>query len=776
MPGSAKEEKKKRRFTAVILPVILLIAALLLTVLFLSFKGDFWQSVYQKSSFKYHEYLSNWGKLVTPEKKPSVLPVLVDDFSKGTTSGVYFERQNSLGGYQGTWSNRPSYSIITKVDDSRGGKKTTALAIQYKKEAGWCGWYTLLNGLDASKYNTLSFWVKGDKGGEKFDIGVADSEMVDLGIDAVYFGPVNAFLQKEVTKEWCEVKVPLSRVASQVDLFSLESIVFNFKYGGEGKVYIDYISLKDDPEVTKLEAYNLAQAKADKAYHRSMWVWKTDPVNNTMAEKALLDFCGRAAVDTIYLYFGEISTEKSYLDKLAQFLEEAHKRGVKVEALTGNPTWVLSENHQLTLDWIKSFLEFNKDRKSESRFDGVHLDIEPYLLAEWADYKEEVKRQHIELLKKCRQLVDSYDKNFSIGLAIPVFFDKEEDGAYERRILENIDYFALMDYYNDSVSLIKNAKPHVEIAKEMGKKIVIGVETQDLMSMHQGLTRNTFFSEGWNLMEKELRKTAKVFKGNPAFEGFGIHAYESYRLLQRGRNVQTKERPKTTYTVASAEKKGRIAMDGTLEGWDLTKPYLLDKKEDVIYGAGAWRGKEDYSLGIYSQWDEQNLYFAFKITDDKLVQQWTGESMWQGDHIEMWLDVDLAGDYNEAVNSFDDFQFGLSPGNFSTIQPEVYIWTPNLETNYKGLIDVKASKTADGYIIEARIPLKVLYSDLKKIARASPEVSKTLPKRFSKGMRLGISVDPSDTDSPAAPQKLMMSTSRNRAWGDPTTFGILELK
>ena len=124
----------------------------------------------------------------------------------------------------------------------------------------------------------------------------------------------------------------------------------------------------------------------------------------------------------------------------------------------------------------------------------------------------------------------------------------------------------------------------------------------------------------------------------------------------------------------------------------------------------------------------------------------------------------------------NDLQFGLSPGNFSTIQPEVYIWTPNLETNYKGLIDVKASKTADGYIIEARIPLKVLYSDLKKIARASPEVSKTLPKRFSKGMRLGISVDPSDTDSPAAPQKLMMSTSRNRAWGDPTTFGILELK
>ena len=48
--------------------------------------------------------------------------------------------------------------------------------------------------------------------------------------------------------------------------------------------------------------------------------------------------------------------------------------------------------------------------------------------------------------------------------------------------------------------------------------------------------------------------------------------------------------------------------------------------------------------------------------------------------------------------------------------------------------------------------------------------------RFKKGDKIGISVDPSDCDDINAPQKVLMSSSINRAWGDPTTFGFLELE
>ena len=55
-------------------------------------------------------------------------------------------------------------------------------------------------------------------------------------------------------------------------------------------------------------------------------------------------------------------------------------------------------------------------------------------------------------------------------------------------------------------------------------------------------------------------------------------------------------------------------------------------------------------------------------------------------------------------------------------------------------------------------------------------LSENQTPKFKKDARLGISIDPSDCDDTAAPQKVLMSSSTNRAWGDPTTFGMLELE
>ena len=692
-------------------------------------------------------------------------PIIVDDFDKGATSGVFFERKNSIGGYQGTWSRRPSYSLISKSETERRGAMGSGLAIEWKKEGGWCGWYTLLNGLDVSAYNCLSFWVKGERGREKFDIGIADSEMVDLGIDARYFGSIDSFLPRGVTTEWQEARIPLSRVASEIDLSKAGSLVINFPLGGSGKIYLEDIVIKDDPKIAEVEEYNLPQAKIDRAHPRSMWVWKTDPVNNRKAQEAILRFCERAAISKLYIYFGELSDEKEYRRHLSRFLELAHKKNIKVEALTGNPAWILPENHNLTLNWIKAFLEYNKQVPEKARFDGVSLDLEPYLLAEWEKDKEPVKKQYLEILEKCRQLIDPYKQKFSFGVAIPVFLDKEDSGDLERKVLKIVDYVALMDYYDDANSLIKNAKEHLSLAKEAGKKVAIGLETQDLVTMHQGSRRNTFFEEGWKAMEKELSKLTNEFGTDKAFEGYAIHCFESYKLLQRGRNAPVKERPVVVYKLSSS-----------IKGSQEAEPLVLDAKENVTYGVGAWKGKDDYSVAVYSQWDEQNLYFTFKVTDDKSVQQWTGENMWQGDHIELWLDADLMGDYNEAMNSEDDFQIGLSPGNFSNIPPEVYIWTPNIQINYRDILEVKSSKTAGGYIIEAKIPKEVLFANLAEVEKEEHRDVSSLPAKFESGMKFGISVDASDTDDPSKPQKALMSSSKDRIWGDPTTFGILELK
>jgi hypothetical protein len=315
---------------------------------------------------------------------------------------------------------------------------------------------------------------------------------------------------------------------------------------------------------------------------------------------------------------------------------------------------------------------------------------------------------------------------------------------------------------------------------------VIGVETQDLIALHQGERRFTFFEEGWEYMEDALAEVKEKFENNPSFEGFAIHCDYSYKLLQRGRNAPIKQRPKDIYSISSFKGKAEIKIDGSLKGWDISRPYIIDKKVNVVHGGFAWGGPQDLSVKTYSAWDEDNLYFAFDITDDKIVQEKTKHDIWEGDHIEMWLDMDLMSDYNEAMNSNDDFQFGFSPGNFSNLKPEIYIWVPELTNiDYNSIAEIAAVKTDHGYIIEVRLPVSLLYASVDKrvgVQPIKPEglIGQPLPEntlfKFKKTTKLGISMDPSDSDDINVPQKVLMSSSMDRVWGDPTTFGILELE
>ena len=197
-------------------------------------------------------------------------PILVDDFETGQTQGIFGERKNRLDAFQGTWARRPSYTVMTKVLDDRPGMVGYALRMEYNKVGGWCGWYTLLNGIDVSRHNALTFWVKGEHGGERFDIGMADHEMQDLEIDAVYAGSILAFLPQGVTTQWQQVKIPLQGLRTDLDLTRLGSLVLWFRYEGKGAIQIDDVAFAYDDDVERIQKENTPRAEADPKSPRSM--------------------------------------------------------------------------------------------------------------------------------------------------------------------------------------------------------------------------------------------------------------------------------------------------------------------------------------------------------------------------------------------------------------------------------------------------------------------------------------------------------------------------
>jgi hypothetical protein len=196
-------------------------------------------------------------------------------------------------------------------------------------------------------------------------------------------------------------------------------------------------------------------------------------------------------------------------------------------------------------------------------------------------------------------------------------------------------------------------------------------------------------------------------------------------------------------------------IDGSLSDWSST----IYSARQVIFGAGNWSGAADLSASYYIGWDTTNLYLGIKVSDDKLVQISHGASIFKGDDVELQLDSALAIDFYTTSLSSDDFQIGLSPGNFDNLAPEAYRWYPVSQAGSLSSVVVKANKDSGGYILEAKIPWAVF--------GLAP----------TGGEHYGFALSVSDDDlSGKAVQQSMVSSVSTRNLVNPTTWGTLILE
>jgi len=187
------------------------------------------------------------------------------------------------------------------------------------------------------------------------------------------------------------------------------------------------------------------------------------------------------------------------------------------------------------------------------------------------------------------------------------------------------------------------------------------------------------------------------------------------------------------------------SIDGDLLEWQMSSFKInLNTADKAVVGKKNWNGPQDLSASIIGSWDEQFLYFAISVQDDIHMQEHRGKSLFNGDHIELFIDTVYKK--NQDAGSFGpgQFQLGFSPGNFkktknilTDIPTEFFIWHP-LEVSGSP-VRLAASRTAKGYEIEAAIPWDVL---------------KIKPKQ---GLLLGIDICISDTDVQSGGQQSVLS-------------------
>ena len=169
------------------------------------------------------------------EERESQGELLLDDFDHSDL--------NLLGRKTNAYKRLPSVCAFSRVADPKVGQYGRSLRLDFgKRPTGWCGYYTLLNQIDGeyfdlSPYKAVSFFVRGERRGEFFEIGMADKAWLTIG-DSVKAGSIEKYLPQGVTTQWQEVTIPLSDFGL-LDFSQMGSLVINFHKNQESTLYLD---------------------------------------------------------------------------------------------------------------------------------------------------------------------------------------------------------------------------------------------------------------------------------------------------------------------------------------------------------------------------------------------------------------------------------------------------------------------------------------------------------------------------------------------------------
>ena len=193
------------------------------------------------------------------------------------------------------------------------------------------------------------------------------------------------------------------------------------------------------------------------------------------------------------------------------------------------------------------------------------------------------------------------------------------------------------------------------------------------------------------------------------------------------------------------------AIDGDLSDWNLEAmtPAVLDAVEQLSSGQASWDNVGDCGGAFYMLWDDENIYIAAVVTDDKLSMNKTDGSIWNADCIEV-----LFSTLNAVAGHDEHYQYGFNANN------QTWNWC-NMAGPGQSAVDylqAASSITADGYICE----VSILHSEIT-------------PLDWSVGSIIGFHPCIDDTDIDNGDTEFQMSWTGRGAHDQSLGFGHMIL-
>jgi hypothetical protein len=133
-------------------------------------------------------------------------------------------------GYQTSTDPKPLCTITVNDFQESGIQDAKRLQFNIMGQDGYCGWIVPLNDYNATSKTSVTFWIRGEKGGEQYEVGLKDIKTLPGHEPKV---------SKTASPDWTQVFIPLNSFENQ-DLASLENFSLNFE-DGSGTIYVSQL-------------------------------------------------------------------------------------------------------------------------------------------------------------------------------------------------------------------------------------------------------------------------------------------------------------------------------------------------------------------------------------------------------------------------------------------------------------------------------------------------------------------------------------------------------
>jgi len=272
----------------------------------------------------------------------------------------------------------------------------------------------------------------------------------------------------------------------------------------------------------------LAKTTEQPGLVHGLWVWGTLSVlGEPGSGERLRDFCRSEGVNEVYVSAVQLGSEAEDR-RISDLIAMLHQTNIRVEALFGNAEADQpGKSRDRLLDHIWDVIDFNR-RNPETRFDGIHLDIEPQQRPETKGIK--FMPHLVETYRKVRELADP--AHMTVNADIPVRLLRA-DRKERKKLFSAIPRLTLMLYEvsrpGDGQSPEQKATKLRHASQEALDMAYHGLHGGKLAKLSIALNSPDY----GDLLPTMLKNLDVANRSNSHYLGWARHSYNAYLRTAR---------------------------------------------------------------------------------------------------------------------------------------------------------------------------------------------------------------------------------------------------